>query len=215
MSAQDLAGVGGLAFNPTPAGFGLGLAGAVFGGGRKHFTPISSYKDGQYYFDWQQGDGPQKVNTDRYQFQGDAGKYNLLPLLDRKSVDRTNGMNMYNSIMQQFGGDEAAKNIFSQNFNIGQQQQPQLYGSRQSPYVDFGILNQPRMQGSAIGPSSASSATNLFQDRLRPDRLSGYGLLGNFSKNQNIPFFTPNAPAPAPAPSPAPYDRMKFITQGL
>lgn len=78
MSISSAGKVASFAYNPTPMGFGMGLAGMALGGKGGSKTHVPGYVNGQYTLD-----GKPYENANAFQVKGADKSYNFVPMLER------------------------------------------------------------------------------------------------------------------------------------
>ena len=131
--------VASFAYNPTPLGLGLGIAGSVLGGkGGKNITEslVPSYENGDYYVTGSKGFTPRtKVDASGYQISGDNGNYDLMRFASDNNKINTLSKTVYGNTGQManarlapygsargaLGNDDAALDTFDAKFGTPQQ----------------------------------------------------------------------------------------------
>lgn len=203
MSEMDLTKVGGLAYNPTPLGFGTALAMTALGGktNGKHEQLTPSYENGQYYVTGNKGTPKHLVDTSNYQIGGDAGNYNLVPFAGNseaygilnKSIMPSLADNSYTNARQQLIGDTSALSQFDSNFGAPDMNRNAnmvngtVYANQNiapSNFVRFGQQSQSSPVQSAIQKSVYGNAMPIGRNQ------NDFGLVAQYAMNNNHPSFS-------------------------
>lgn len=199
--------VASFAYNPTPIGLGLGLAGAVLGGksGRKNEKLIPSYENGKYYVAGDMQTPKHEVNVDPYLVQGKDGVYNVMsyarsPSVAQKMQAQFQGRSLsngYNEAFNSLSSDPVAQANFQKTFGSFQDNNPTAaqkaqiqFGSRvAAPHLQFGQVAMQSARDKAIQRVNPGAMYNNVNSANYKNR--DFRLVQPLANGNNVPFFTP------------------------